>query len=310
MATNIALFPTLNENMMAKIRFQTSEYEFFYVHEDLEYPLNIEEIDGSISNYKIVDNNGIWTPDDFNLGVKRTYSLRTYQGLFGPTGVACKDATLGIAILWTSSSSKQRGVIEVGQFNNSMVDRSFSVNYEFADAQLRGSVDFTTVIYLKDTGMPTREESHLANSFGVVLGELDKFTVILDGSGSVFPIYEIDEPGQPLWKVKCEWDDPSEDLFADTVAIYINRGHRNYKYLDRSKPRIYNEQLLHEIMASALGIIITKLKQDETSWAAITNNEDLQVGSVSEAVSYFITTLEWDVSTPENLSLSIRKFFE
>ena len=37
---------------------------------------------------------------------------------------------------------------------------------------------------------------------------------------------------------------------------------------------------------------------------------DLQRGSVSEAVNYFINTLEWDVTELEVMSLSIRKFFD
>ena len=143
-----------------------------------------------------------------------------------------------------------------------------------------------------------------------ILGELEgKFVIRLDGVGSVFPVYEIHEPGQPLWYVKCDWDDPTYDLFSDCVAININTAHKNYKYLDKTK-RTFDEQLLKEIMASALGVIITKLKEQENYWDVTTIGEDLQSGSVSEAINYFINTLEWDVSGPESLSLSIRKFFD
>ena len=104
-------------------------------------------------------------------------------------------------------------------------------------------------------------------------------------------MYEIHEPGQPLWYVKCDWIDPTYDLFSDSVSIF-------------------DEQLLKEIMASALGVIITKLKEQEDYWDVTTSGEDLQSGSVSEAIHYFIDTLEWDVSGPEAMSLSIRKFFD
>ena len=62
--------------------------------------------------------------------------------------------------------------------------------------------------------------------------------------------------------------------------------------------------------ANTLGVIITKLKEQENYWDATTSGEDLQNGSVSEAIHYFIDTLEWDVSGPEAMSLSIRKFFD
>ena len=65
-----------------------------------------------------------------------------------------------------------------------------------------------------------------------------------------------------------------------------------------------------EIMASALTIIITELKQDTNYWEDTVNGNNLQRGSVSEAVYYFITTHRWDVTSTESLSISIHKFFD
>ncbi len=183
------------------------------------------------------------------------------------------------------------------------------MNYEFSEAQLRGNVEFTTIIYLKSAGTPLYNEEHLANEYGCILGELDKFIIKLDGSGSVFPMYEVNEPSQPLWYVKCDWDDPTYEQFSECVSIYFNTAHKNYKYLDKKK-RTFDEQLLKEIMASALVIVITKLKEQENYWDVTTTGDELQNGSVSAAVNHFINTLEWDVSTPESMSLSIRKFFD
>ena len=69
-------------------------------------------------------------------------------------------------------------------------------------------------------------------------------------------------------------------------------------------------ELLKEIIASALVLIITKLKGQEDYWDATISGNNLETGSVSEAIYYFVNTLEWDVSTPETISLSIRKFFD
>lgn len=309
MASNISLFPTINDELLGKIRFQTSLYDFYYVRDDQEYQLRAEAIDGSMIVHKIVDDEGIWAPDDYNLCVKRRYSLRTYQCLFGENGIACKNAVLGLALMWTSADSKQRGVIPIGDIENSQRDIDMSLNYEFSEAQLRGDVEFTTVIYLKNAGTPLWNEEHLANEYGCLLGELDKFVIKLDGNGSVFPIYEVNEPSQPLWYIKCDWDDPTYEQFAECVSIYINKAHKNYKYLDKTK-RTFNEQLLKEIMASALVVVITKLKEQNNYWDATTIGDDLQSGSVSEAIYYFINALEWDVSTSDAMSLSIRKFFE
>lgn len=309
MAAHISLFPTINEDLLGKIRFQTSMYDFYYVRDDWEYALRAEAIDDSVTVYKIVDDEGIWIPDDYNLCIRRRYSLRTYQCLFGENGIACKNAILGLALMWTSADSKQRGVIPIGDIENSQKDLELTLNYEFSEAQLRGNVEFTTVVYLKRAGTPLWNEEHLANEYGCLLGDLDKFIIKLDGTGSVFPVYEVNEPSQPLWYVKCDWDDPSYDLFSECVSININTAHKNYKYLDKTK-HTFNEQLLKEVMASALILIITKLKEQENYWEMTTIGDDLQSGSVSEAIYYFINTLEWDVSTPEAMSLSIRKFFD
>lgn len=309
MAANISLFPIINDELLGKIRFQASPYEMYYVREDQEFQLRTEEVESSATIHKLIDEEGIWSPDDYSLCIKRRYSLRTYQCLFGENGIACKNATLGLALMWTSADSKQRGVIPIGDVTNSLKDLELSLNYEFGLAQLRGLVEFTTVIYIKNAGTPLWDEGHLANEYGCLLGELDRFIIKLDGTGSVFPMYEVSEPGQPLWYVKCDWDDPTYERFSECVSININTAHKNYKYLDKTK-RTYDEQLLKEVMASALIIIITKLKEQENYWDATTTGEDLQSGSVSEAINYFINSLEWDVSTPESMSLSIRKFFD
>ncbi len=309
MASNISLFPMIDDDMLKKIRFQCDPYRFYYLRDELEYGLSSEPIDGSNSVFKLEDPEGIWAPDDYNLGLKRRYTLRTYQCLFGDNGVACSNAVLGIAVVWTSADSKQRGVIQVGEITNSAKDVEFKLNYEFNEAQLRGEVEFTTIIYIKNAGTPLLNEEHLANEYGCVLGELDKFTIALDGNGSIFPMYEVNEPSQPLWYAKCDWDDPTYESFGECVSIYINKAHRNYKYLDKTK-KTFDEQLLKEIMASALMLVITKLKQDVNYWDVTVNGDNLKKGSVSQAVYYFISTLEWDVSSLETLSLSIRKFLD
>ena len=67
---------------------------------------------------------------------------------------------------------------------------------------------------------------------------------------------------------------------------------------------------MKEIISSALTIVIMKL-QNESCWNDIVlGNAEFDEGSVAQAVSYFITTLGWRVDKPENISESIRKFFD
>lgn len=311
MSIGFNLFPTLNEDLLSKIRFQPRPYEFSYNKNNELIPLQKDAINGNDNFSKLSDENGIWNPDEYNFNFKREYALRSFSCLFGKDGLVCRNAEIGLAIMWTSKSSKLRGVIEVGTIYNNQVDEIlFSVEKSFDVAMLRGQINLKTIIYVKKSGNPNLKEEHLANTEGYILGVLDEDTIVLDGNGSLFPIFEVYEPNQPLWYVRCDWDDPTSDLFAENVSININKAHNSFiKYLDPSKKAYYNEQLLKEVMASALMIIIYKLRDSEY-WNQTVSGEDFDKGSVSEAVYYFINTLQWDISSPERLSLSIREFFD
>ena len=312
MAKGFMLFPSLTEDFANRIRIQSKETEFYYTNrEDEEFELMGELLDQSSCIYKLTDTLGIWTQDDYNFGIRKKYLLRTFQCLFGPEGIACKDAKIGLALVWTSADSKQRGIIEVGQFGSEDLQMQNEADVLFQKAQLRGRVDFSTVLYIACSGTPTENEIHLANTPGYILGEFEneKFSIQLDGNGSIFPVYERPEEGQPLWYVKCDWLDPLTDSFEESVSIHINTLHKNYRYIDRTQ-KTYDKQLLVEIMSSAISIVIETLRADEASWEEITSGENFEHGSVGEIIYYFKNTHNWELSTPQSVSLSIRRFFD
>ncbi len=310
MPNSILLFPSLDEEMISRIRFQKQKFNFYYTDKnDDEYELVDEPIEATSSINAIKDENGVWTQDDNNLCFRRKYCLRTFQCLFGEDGIACSDATLGLGIQWTSPDSKQRGVIPVGTFTADDKILEVEADKKFGKAQLRGEVNFSTILYIAKAGDPLETELHLANTEGYVLGELDSYTIKLDGSSSSFPIYEVSEPGQPLWHIKCDWDDPTVDALSDCVSINFNTAHKNYSYLNR-EDKNFDSQLLSEIMASAITVLIEKLRLDTGYWEQIMQGDNLENGSVGQAIYYFMETLEWDLSSPEATSLSARKFFD
>lgn len=319
MHNNILLYPSLTEELSKKIRFQKKKYEFFYENrEGEEHELIDEPAEMSPSICIIKDEKGVWTQDDYNLGFRRSYCLRTYKCLFGPNGIASVNTKLGLAIIWTSADSKQRGVIPICEFgvdaktleragDNTIIDAD--VEYTFQKAQLRGEVTLSTVVYVAKVGRINEGEEHLANHNGYILGELDSFIIKLDGTGSMFPVFEVMEKGQPLWYVKCDWIDPTIDSFSDYVSINLNKAHKNYKFIDQSQ-KTFNSQLLVEIIASAISIIVEKVRSESAYWEQILNNESLERGSVGQVIYYFAETLEWDLSSPETVSLCARKFFD
>lgn len=310
MANSILLYPSLNEDLINKIRFQKQKFYFYYTDkDDEEYELLDEPIEALSSIYCIKDDSGIWTQDDNNLCLRRKYSMRTFHCLFGENGIACSDAKLGLAIRWTSSDSRQRGVVRIGEFGINDQIMETEVEKKFGKAQLRGTVNFTTVIYIAEAGHPKDNEKHLANTNGYILGDLDNFIIKLDGSSSSFPVFEVSEPGQPLWYVKCDWIDPTSESFSESVSINLNTAHKNYAYIDRTKKQ-FDSQLLVEILASALTLIIEKVRHEPGYWDQIIQGNDLEQGSVGQAIFHFMDTLEWDLSTPDAVSLCARKFFD
>jgi hypothetical protein len=66
---------------------------------------------------------------------------------------------------------------------------------------------------------------------------------------------------------------------------------------------------LIDIVASALQIIIQKVKESEY-WSEIVSGQNIEQGSIAQAIQYFITTFDWKADSPENLALSIRKDFD
>ena len=310
MANDILLVPSLNSALLSKIQFQKRPFTFFYTDSsEEEYELADEPIEATSSVYCIKDERGMWTQDDYNLCFRRKYCLRSFRCLFGENGIAGSNAHLGLAIQWTSSDSRQRGVVRIGEFSVEDQIIEAEVEKHFSKAQLRGIVVLTTILYLADAGTLQEGEDHLARTNGYVLGELDSFTLKLDGSGSSFPVFEVVEPDQPLWYVKCDWEDPTIDAFSDCVSINLNKAHKNYAFIDRSKKE-FNGQLLSEIMASAITIIVEKVRQESGYWEQIINGENLEIGSVGQAIYYFKTTLEWDLSGPETISMCARKLFD
>lgn len=308
MSKDLTLFPTLTDDIRQKIQFHEAPYNFFY-QDDAKHELRCKDSDDS-KTYSLFEENGPWNVDEYNFGFSRTYSIKFHQFLFGENGVACKNSVLNIAIIWTSPESKQRGVIIAdADIKLSETPKQITISHLFERAQLRGCVNLQTVLYIKTKGSPNKDEKHLANTSGLILGELDNEVLLLDGNGSSFPVIIVQEPRQPLWWVKCDWEDPTTDLFSESVAIYLNEKHKSYTFIDR-KSSNYNPQLVQEIFSQALFIIITKLKENEAYWEDTINENHLGPGSVSEAIAYFSNTLNWNLQTVENTSLSIRKFFE
>mgnify|MGYP001195773627 CR=1 FL=1 len=306
------LFPVLSEELHTKVGFQAVQYTFTYHSEELEYHLSTEILDSQVrtDSLKVFDDKGLWTAAEHDLCLKRTFVLNNAFFLFGENGVAPQEAEIGLAVMWTSKASNQRGTILIDKFRYEPgKSLEFKVDGSFASGLLKTNVKLQTILYLKEPGRKKPNENHLANTTGIVLGVLDETVVILDGNGSVFPIVEVKESSKPLWWVECDWVDPLYDRFdEENVKICLNKSHPHYSFLNLEETDM-KSPLLTEIIANALQIIIYKAKESNY-WDDIIKGKDFEPGSVAEAVYYFINTFSLDVFSPEDLAASIRVDFD
>ena len=202
MATPIFLYPSLTEDIIRSGIFRTKEYRISYTDKGGFEKLLDYELAESDSSINCLKTDGVWSADKYNLCIKRSIAIRKYRSLFGVDGLACKNARLGISVVWKSRDSKQRGAEPVfvfginEEYSGDRHDHTFTegeVEIVFPCAKLRGDVIFSTVLYIAEAGTPGEDESHLANEEGFVLGELDSFILRIDGTGSLFPVFEVYE---------------------------------------------------------------------------------------------------------------------
>lgn len=313
MSKAFSLYPVLTSNLIEKAGIETEQTEISYLDDGDYYPLSIEDKDGDDQKFsaRLSDVRCVWSADTHNLILKKAGSIQHPDLLFGKDGIVPHDANIGIAGIWSSKRSDLHGTIQYGKFGMRVNAFNFDQEYRFESGELRGSLHFKLVLYLKEAGQPYAEETHLANQTGIILGIIEEFDLIIDGSGSVFPIYYVNESDRPLWWVNFSSTEPFEDAFDDqNVVLYLNQAHPSYGEL-KINDSLRESPLFLEVISSALYIIVQSVKElVNEDWEDIEAGEDLEQGTIAEAISYFINKLGWDTSSPVKLALSIHDYFD
>ena len=295
----ISLFPTYSLCTSA-CKIRKTAFSFCYRDSyNNVFPL-------SLSNEGFLkDERQIWNMGYYGLEIKCSFNIENGDKLYGTEGIACSDASIGLAIIWMSPSSKQRGVFPLGTIESSQASQTIEANLYFNKGELKGKLTLNSVLYISKAGNPVVEEDSLANEAGFIVGELDSMDIQLDDIIPVFPIFNVNSNGDPLWSVTCNWDDPKEDIFKEVFSININEAHKDYQFLDRTK-KSFSLELFIEVLSSALCVFVEKLRT-EADFGKFDNPME---GSVAATFNYFVSRLEWNINSPEELALSIRKNLE
>jgi len=303
----LSTFPILTDELVQKIRLQTSPFRFFYTGDDgEEHELTAE--DTTASTHPLTDEHGRWSADTGSFGFSRTLSIRSASFLFGSNGLCCKDAGLGLALIWKSPDSRQRSAINIGTVENTPAPQSFQCSKSFPKPKFRGKLELETVLVVLKAGHPGPDEGHLANIPGTVLGTIDRFSVLFDGSGSSFPVMISPDKDGLLWSVSCDFDDPLTDKFNDCISINLNSAHKDYKYINPSDKSHYNSSFLREVLANALSTIVDYVRESDY-WDDIKNGKG-EEESVGQAIFYFAKTLNLNLDDARQCSIAFREYFE
>lgn len=313
MTVLLEAFPKMSHDLLVKTGYSSAVYQFYYRYHGEERQLEATTSDTSTSKASVLqltDPACHWHPDTCNLIIRGKCVMNVPGFLFGEKGLAASDGgIIGIAVSWMNPDASQRGVVPVSEITKgSPAPCEINGEIVFQKEQLRGTLILQTILYLKKKGKSEGLEIYQASEEGTVLGVLDETRVIIDGNGSLFPIHEVSAPNEPLWWVRCEWNDPLEDSFTDdNFCIYLNRAHKDYTALNVNEG-IKNSALLMEILSSSLQLLIMKVLNDETAKEATLQGNVIE-GSVSAMVNYFIRVFDigYDIDYPETLAIDIRK---
>ena len=297
MARNILFYRTLDRKMRDELGCSIDEFHAAYSVENEAFDLkcNVEEEQG-IRYISIVDDTGKWSPDNYNLSLKGKISIKKADSLFGENGVTPDGCTAGIGMVWKSKTSNYRGSMSLGEVDPGVEEQTFDFDLKFAEAAVRGTIELSFQIYLKSS------EGNIGLPVGVSLGDVYHAVIILEGIDSSFTVFEKNAPGEPLWTVTCDWDDPEYDSFSENVRVVINTAHPAWALTADEEVR---KELLKEIMASSMQIVIAELRDEN-----LDATEEYTPGSVCDAISYLKTRGKIDTESTSTIASSIRSYLD
>ena len=314
MGFSLDAFPKMTKPLYIKTGFSTEGFKFGYHYKGEMRALKAEPALTSTSKctvLQLTDQVAQWNPDENNLFAEYKCSFRTPRFFFGENGLApLNNSVIGVALIWQDPDANQRGVEPIGAIlSNVNKICNISGKIFFKENQLKGTLVLQTVLFLKKKGAPNQWEKHLAGLEGTIFGIVDETRIIIDGNGSIFPIHEVKSPNEPLWWIKCEWEDPRSDRFTDeNICLYFNTAHKDYPSL-KINEGIKNSPLLTEILCSALQIIVSKVLNDDIARTDTIHGSNLEEGSISSMVHYFLNTfgINYSKDNPETVAIEVRK---
>lgn len=298
---NINLYPTIDQ-LDIKVEDILIEQRIIFEYSDFENRTRRSMNPINEGNTIILrDQQHRWSSETDNLFIRKKFKLKTSK-LFGENGIAHMSSIIGIATIFTSNNSLQRGSKENTDFRIIDEDLEFYLEYEFDKNQLRGDFSLELILYLKEvTDEIDEKEIHLSNIQGSILGSLYKLNFKMSGDTSSFPTITSKKGKEALWKFHSGYS--IFDSINDSILLEINEDHRDYSLFDYKNKETYNANFVKEVMISIIFQLIIKHREE-----FIDNNTiEFDEGTIGFLVSYYIDIYDLDLSNISNIFVQISK---
>lgn len=303
MSNNISIYKTINNSLYRELEISHTDMYFSYTEKDGDEIQIVMESQEDLHSFYMGKTNSFWDADINDLNIERTFIIGNPKVMFSKRGVTTEEGILGIGAHIYSRTSNFQTTIPLEQVITKDTENiSVKFTHTFDKGEIKGDIYFSIFIYLTN---PIKKVNMFAEIPGIRLGEIDSFKITADGDGSVFPIVEVERPGQPLWNLVADWTDINNDIFdINNIRIEINSSHHMYNYIySGTKPSQY---LLVEVLSNAIAQIIFKAVEDED----FEEESDLIPDSILSVVLYWIKTFEVDIHSFETISYSLRRNIE
>lgn len=305
------LYMEIDNNTVKKLNIK-SKREYYYKIEEEKKIIREQQFENTnnINQVQLVDDEDEWNYKTESLFLNVNFEMDNYQKLFGY--VCCEDAILGVGIEWKPENSRIKNCIKLGEFSYKSSDCFFhKENIEIEN--VNSNIDFSWIIYIVDPGTINKKAYYGSHS-GLILGSGLLWSIIVDGNGSIFPIYEEAKVGKPLWWYHCDFSDISEDEFSEeNIKIIINKAHPGYQYI-QPKSNIYNEYMFSELISTALAVLILSIRQKNSengNGEFIDLSQQSCKGSILTVLKYFNDMLKFKINgTMLELQNSVKTYFD
>ncbi|MPM77936.1 hypothetical protein SDC9_124946 [bioreactor metagenome] len=242
------------------------------------------------------------------MNIKKEVVVSYPDILHGPSGVACKNAIIGICIIWKNNALTQTGYI-LPLPNEDIIKNGKRIcrfDHTFLPGEISKDLILSVVLYIKEpANVVFSGEEILINEAGVTIGEIDNVVLNFDSIYMELPIEELNSKDHPLWWVEfSQWEDPKVDLFSkENLCIYLNPHHSGCPLIGSE---IKNLDMLIEIVSMTYFFIFNRLSEEDL--LAIKSDIGLCPNSICSIMNQFLLgcedPLHWE--SPERLLSSIR----